>query len=168
MDPSALLSLAALCAPLVAPSTAYALMRVESGFNPYAIGVVGTSLQRQPRTYAEALATARHLHALGYNYSVGLAQINQRNFPRLGLTSETAFDPCRNLQAMQRVLGECMNRSRLSGAPQRELRDALSCYYSGDFHTGYRDGYVRRVAAAVPPPDFRRDAGHVAPLTTNP
>jgi len=152
MDTAALLGLVALCAPLVAPSTAYALMRVESSFNPYAIGVVGASLQRQPRTYAEALATARQLHSLGYDYSVGLAQINQRNFPRLGLTTETALDPCRNLQAMQRVLGECMTRSPQSGAPQRALRDALSCYYSGNFHTGYRDGYVRRVVAAVPPP----------------
>ena len=151
MDTAALLGLVALCAPLVAPSTAYALMRVESSFNPYAIGVVGASLQRQPRSYAEALATARRLQALGYDYSVGLTQINQRNFARLGLTTETAFDPCDNLQAMQRVLGECLNRSRQSGAPQRALRDALSCYYSGDFHTGYRDGYVRRVAAAVPP-----------------
>jgi len=151
MDTAALLGLVALCAPLVAPSTAYALMRVESDFNPYAIGVVGTSLQRQPRSYAEALATARRLQALGYDYSVGLTQINQRNFARLGLTTETAFDPCDNLQAMQRVLGECLNRSRQSGAPQRALRDALSCYYSGDFHTGYRDGYVRRVAGAVLP-----------------
>jgi type IV secretion system protein VirB1 len=150
MDTAALLGLVALCAPLVAPSTAYALMRVESSFNPYAIGVVGGSLQRQPRTYAEALATARQLHSLGYDYSVGLAQINQRNFARLSLTIESAFDPCRNLQAMQRVLGECMSRSQQSGAPQRALRDALSCYYSGDFRTGYRDGYVRRVAAAVP------------------
>jgi len=153
MDTAALLGLVALCAPLVAPSTAYALMRVESSFNPYAIGVVGASLQRQPRTYAEALATARRLRSLGYDYSVGLAQINQRNFARLGLTTETAFAPCRNLQAMQRVLSECMTRSRQSGAPQRALRDALSCYYSGDFHTGYRVGYVRRViAAAVPRP----------------
>jgi type IV secretion system protein VirB1 len=127
-------------------------MRVESSFNPYAIGVVGASLRRQPRTYAEALATARQIHSLGYDYSVGLAQINQRNFERLGLTIATALNPCRNLQAMQRVLGECLSRSGQSGAPQRALRDALSCYYSGDFHTGYRDGYVRRVAAAVPPP----------------
>ena len=151
MDTAALLGLVALCAPLVAPSTAYALMRVESDFNPYAIGVVGTSLQRQPRSYAEALATARRLQALGYDYSVGLTQINQRNFARLGLTTETAFDPCDNLQAMQRVLGECLNRSPQSGTPQRALRDALSCYYSGDFHTGYRDGHVRRVAGAVLP-----------------
>jgi type IV secretion system protein VirB1 len=152
MDAATLLGLMTLCAPLVAPSTAYALMRVESGINPYAIGVVGASLQRQPRTYAEALATARRLQSLGYDYSVGLAQINQRNFARLGLTTETAFDPCHNLQAMQRVLGECMNRSPQWGAPQHALRDALSCYYSGDFHTGYRDGYVRRVVASVPPP----------------
>jgi hypothetical protein len=73
----------------------------------------------------------------GHDYSVGLAQINQRNFTRLGLSTETAFDPCHNVQAMQHVLGACMSRSQQSGAPQRALRDALSCYYSGNFRTGY-------------------------------
>ena len=31
---------------------------------------------------------------------------------------------------------------------QLALRQALSCYYGGDFGTGFRDGYVQRVVAA--------------------
>ena len=69
--------MAAACAPLVHPATAQALVvEVESGFNPHAIGVVGGALERQPRSRAEALATARRLQRSGWNFSVGLAQIN--------------------------------------------------------------------------------------------
>ncbi len=145
-----LLALLLSCAPQVDPRTALALIDVESAANSYAIGVVGGSLVRQPRTRAEALATAKALRTGGWNFSVGLAQINVRNFDRLGLSNESAFDPCANLQAMQAVLGECFNRAQQrTPSPNAALRDALSCYYSGNFVTGHRDGYVRRVAQAA-------------------
>ena len=150
MDATTFSALAMACAPAVHAGTAQALVAVESGFNPHAIGVVGGVLERQPRTRAEALATANHLQATGWNFSVGLAQINLRNFERLGLTAATAFDPCQNLRAMQAVLGECFERSLSRAPPQAALRQALSCYYSGNFVTGFRHGYVQRVASAVP------------------
>ena len=148
MDISTFTTLALACAPLVHLGTAQALVAVESGFNPYAIGVVGGVLQRQPRNRAEALATARQLQAGGWNFSVGLAQINQRNLERLGLTTLAAFDPCQNLRAMQTVLSECFARTAVEAPPQAALRQALSCYYSGNFDTGFRHGYVQRVASA--------------------
>lgn len=151
MDATTFSALVMACAPAVHASTAQALITVESGFNPYAIGVVGGVLDRQPRNRAEALATADHLQAAGWNFSVGLAQINARNFERLGLTTATALDPCQNLRAMQAVLGECFERSGQGVEPQTALRQALSCYYSGNFVTGFRHGYVQRVASAVPP-----------------
>ena len=151
MDATTFSALVMACAPAVHASTAQALITVESGFNPYAIGVVGGVLDRQPRNRAEALATADHLQAAGWNFSVGLAQINVGNFERLGLTAATAFDPCQNLRAMQAVLGECFERSLSRAPPQAALRQALSCYYSGNFVTGFRHGYVQRVASAVPP-----------------
>ena len=70
------------CAPLVAQDTARALNRVESAGNPFAIGVVGGALARQPANLPEALATVAALEAAGWNYSVGLGQINKRNFER--------------------------------------------------------------------------------------
>ena len=151
MDAATFSALVMACAPAVHASTTQALIAVESSFNPHAIGVVGGVLDRQPRSRAEALATADHLQAAGWNFSVGLAQINVRNFERLGLTTVTAFDPCKNLRAMQAVLGECINRSGSGVEPQTALRQALSCYYSGNFVTGFRHGYVQRVASAVPP-----------------
>jgi type IV secretion system protein VirB1 len=154
MDSSMLLALALACAPNVDARTVEALVTVESSHNPHAIGVVGGSLVRRPRQRGEAVATAKSLRASGWDFSVGLAQINVRNFERLGLSIETAFDPCTSLAAMQAVLTECFERaSQRNGEvlpePQRTVRAALSCYYSGNFVTGFRQGYVRRVVTAA-------------------
>jgi type IV secretion system protein VirB1 len=152
VDTTDFTALASTCAPLVHTSTAHALVAVESGFNPHAIGVVGGALERQPRNRAEALATAKQLTANGWNFSVGLAQINLRNFERLGLNADTAFDPCQNLRAMQTVLSECLVRRPAKSLEQVALREALSCYYSGNAVTGFRHGYVQRVVRAAPAP----------------
>jgi type IV secretion system protein VirB1 len=152
MDASVFLALALVCAPQVHTDTARALVNVESAFNPWAIGVVGGALVRQPRHRAEALATARALRDAGWNFSVGLGQINVSNFERLGLTVESAFEPCANLSAMQAVLAECFDRASGSASKavdQVALRQALSCYYSGNFVTGFRHGYVRKVVVAA-------------------
>ena len=150
MSTAAFVALVSTCAPQVDPDTAAALVAVESSFNPHAIGVVHGALDRQPRHRSEALATARMLEAEGWNYSVGLAQINARNFERLGLTVESAFEPCANLTAMQAVLTECFERADArEGSPQRSLRQALSCYYSGNFVTGFQHGYVRKVVRSA-------------------
>jgi type IV secretion system protein VirB1 len=146
MDAATLVTLAVACAPAVHPDTTHALVKAESGRNPHAIGVVGGQLDRQPRTSHEALVTARQLQSDGWNFSVGLAQINLHNLPRLGLDLDSAFDPCSNLRSMQTVLGDCFDRARAKpGDGQAALRRALSCYYSGNFTTGFRHGYVSRV-----------------------
>lgn len=152
MDSSTFLALAMACAPQVHPTTAHALVFVESAFNPWAIGVVGGALRRQPTSQAEALATAQQLIADGRNFSVGLGQINVGNFQRLGLTTFSAFDPCLNLAAMQSVLTECFDRAvspQARASRQDALRRALSCYYSGNFSTGIRHGYVQKVVSAA-------------------
>ncbi|MDR8394862.1 MAG: lytic transglycosylase domain-containing protein [Paraburkholderia sp.] len=153
---AAFLTLAQQCAPAVAPSTMAAVVQVESGFNPYAIGVVHGHLQRQPANLDEAVATVHALEAAGWNYSVGLAQVNRSNWARFGLTPETVFDPCRNLAAGAAILEGCFERANDGGKPghgpaprpsQTALRAGLSCYASGDFLTGFRTGYVQRVVA---------------------
>ncbi len=149
MDAMAFGTLVMACAPFVHPVTAHALVAVESGFNPNAIGVVGGALRRQPRNRDEAVATATALRENGWNFSVGLSQINVGNFGRLGLTIPTAFDACGNLRAMQKILGECFERAGSREDTQKNLRRALSCYYSGNFTTGFRHGYVSRVVSAA-------------------
>lgn len=158
MDPVTFASFVMACAPLVDLGTARALVKVESDFNPHAIGVVAGALARKPGSRAEALATTRSLQAGGWNYSVGLAQINVHNFQRVGLTNDSAFDPCANLAAMQALLVDCYGRVASNNLPQRALRQALSCYYSGNPRTGFIHGYVQRVLRAAaatsssPPP----------------
>lgn len=120
------------------------VVHVESAFNPFAIGVVGGRLVRQPRNLAEAVSTARMLELRGFNYSVGLAQVNKHNFDRYGLDSyERAFQACPNLQAGSRILAECYGRSGGSWGK------SFSCYYSGNFTTGYRHGYVQKIFASM-------------------
>jgi type IV secretion system protein VirB1 len=152
---AAFLALTQQCAPAVAPATMAAIVRVESGFNPYAIGVVRGRLERQPANLDEAVATTRALEAGGWNYSAGLAQVNRANWVRLGLTPQAVFDPCRNLAAGAAILQGCFERARLRHPEaQNALRAGLSCYASGDFSTGFRTGYVQRVVADAACPDL--------------
>lgn len=117
--------------------------KVESSFNPYAIGVVGGRLARQPRNLGEALSTTRMLEREGYNFSLGIAQVNRYNLSKQGLASyEQAFAVCPNLQAGSRILAECYARSG------KDWGKAFSCYYSGNFTTGFRHGYVQKVVAS--------------------
>ncbi|CAM4343267.1 lytic transglycosylase domain-containing protein [Stenotrophomonas indicatrix] len=116
------------------------VINVESSRNPYAIGVVGGALVRQPKALDEALATVRMLEEKGYNFSIGLAQVNRYNLAKYGLDSyEKAFQQCPNLQAGSRILAECYKRSG------KDWGKSFSCYYSGNFETGFRHGYVQKV-----------------------
>lgn len=119
------------------------VVRVESSFNRFAIGVVGGRLVRQPHNLPEALATARMLRERGFNFSLGLAQVNRDNLGKYHLTLERAFDACPNLQAGTRILADCHARSG------NDWGKALSCYYSGNFASGFRDGYVQKVLASM-------------------
>ena len=147
MDAATFIALATLCAPLVHPGTAQAIVATESTFNSNAIGVVAGRLERQPRNVDEAVATANALRAQGRNFSIGLAQINVRNLDRFGMSMVDGFDACKNLRAMQLVLGDCYERAGANDGSQPSLRRALSCSYSGNFTTGFRHGYVSRVVS---------------------
>lgn len=141
------------CAPNVAPQTLMAVARVESSFNPYAIGVVGGRLERQPRNQAEAVATARNLERQNYNFSLGATQVNRYNLPKYNESYDTIFDVCRNFKTGAAILEECFVRAkRRFGEDQASLRAAFSCYYSGNFSTGFRHGYVQKVVAAASEP----------------
>lgn len=132
------------CPNLAVPmSVMQHVIRVESSQNPYAIGVVGGRLARQPKSMSEAVATAQMLEQKGLNFSLGIAQVNRYNLPKYGLGSyQQAFDVCSNIQAGTRILRECYDRARDWGK-------AFSCYYSGNFVTGYKHGYVQKVFASM-------------------
>ena len=146
------LSLAANCAPTVAPETLQAVVRIESGFESLAVGVNGEpDVQVRASTIAEASAAVRALVKQGRSVDLGLGQINSRNLNRLGLTIEAAFDPCRNLAAAGAILAAAYAQARPHRTDdQAGLRAALSIYNTGDATRGLRNGYVARVLNAVP------------------
>lgn len=144
------IAMAQQCAPTIAPQTLAAVAHVESSFNPFAIGVVGGRLERQPRNQSEAVATARELERLGYNFSLGAVQVNRYNLAKYGESYETIFDLCRNIRAGAAILEECFTRAKpIYKDDQKALRAAFSCYYSGNFSTGFKHGYVQKVVLAA-------------------
>lgn len=143
--------LAERCAPAVAAPTLMSIVRVESGFNPLAIGVNG--LPRviiKSANAADAARQAATLIAAGRSVDLGLAQINSKNLRRLGLTVEDAFDPCRNLAASATVLRAGWSRASAADiTPVGAMQATLSLYNTGTTARGLRNGYVAKVAAAA-------------------
>lgn len=133
------------CPDLAVPlDVMHHVVRIESSRNQFAIGVVGGHLVRQPQNLPEALSTVRMLEGRGYNFSIGLAQVNRYNLGKYGLDSyEKAFQACPNLQAGSRILADCYSRSG------GDWGKSFSCYYSGNFVAGYRHGYVQKIYASM-------------------
>ena len=137
------------CAPMVDQQLMMRVISVESSHNPYAIGVVNAHLQRQPQNITEAKATAQFLENAGYNYSVGLAQINRSNFSRFNLNFDNVFDACTNLNAGGQILRECINRASAQGYQADITHKALSCYYSGQLNSAVGTQYANNVLAKL-------------------
>lgn len=144
------------CAPTVDPQTMAAIIKVESNNNPYAIGVVGGRLVRQPINHAEAVATAKQLAAEGWNFSIGLTQLNRVHLSNNKLTYDQAFDACTNLHVGSKILEQCYRQALQQGSePQMALQRAFSCYYSGNFWQGFQSeglnkpSYVQKVFASA-------------------
>ena len=137
------------CAPMVDQQLMMRIISIESSHNPYAIGVVNARLQRQPQNLTEAKATANFLENAGYNYSVGLAQINRSNFSRFNLNFNNVFDACTNLNAGGQILSECLNRASARGYQADVTHKALSCYYSGQLNSEVGTQYANKVLAKL-------------------
>lgn len=115
-----------------------AIVRTESSAHPFAIGVVGHYLSRQPTSQVEANQVVSRLVEGKYNYSVGIAQVNQSNFKPYGLHQGNMFDTCTNLSVGSKILKACHDQ-------HQDWQKAYSCYYSGNAVTGFRHGYVAKV-----------------------
>ena len=74
----------------------------------------------------------------------GLSQVNRYNLGKYGLDSyEKAFEPCANRTAGSKILAECYHRAG------GDWGKSFSCYYSGNFSTGFRHGYVQKIYACL-------------------
>jgi len=104
LTPAAALAIAVRC---VGPALAPVMVGVaehESGLQPFAIHDNATGRSYSPDTQAEAIRIASALISAGHDIDAGIGQVNVRNWSWLGLTMQTALDPCRNLAAGARVL----------------------------------------------------------------
>lgn len=149
-------ALAAQCAPAIAAETLLSVAKVESGFDPLAIGVNGKpAIAVRATSRSEAVEKASKLIAAGRSVDLGLGQINTRNLDWLGLSIEAAFDPCLNLGASARVLADAYSRGADRGrGEQPALLTAFSYYNTGNPDRGFQNGYVAKVtkaAAAIVP-----------------
>ena len=124
----------------VPPLQMSAIVRTESSAHPFAIGVVGHYLSRQPTSQVEANNVIAQLIDGKYNFSVGITQVNQANFKTYGLHQGNMFDVCTNLSVGSKILKACHEQ-------YQDWQKAYSCYYSGNPTTGFAHGYVRKVLA---------------------
>lgn len=141
------IALAQACAPLVEYQTLAAVVKTESDFKPFVIGVNGDiKLSHQPETKEEAVKTANWLISKGINIDMGLGQINSSNLEMVGLTVSDIFDPCNNLQATAKILSSNYAQAKRNEPDdQTALRATISAYNTGSFAKGFSNGYVQRV-----------------------
>ncbi|WP_114969356.1 lytic transglycosylase domain-containing protein [Rhodoferax ferrireducens] len=127
-----------MCAPAVDPVTMAAVVKQESGGRPW---VVNNNTTRKSMAFAsKAVAVAAAVAAVGRGESVdmGLAQINSKNLPALGLTVEQVFDPCTNIAAGANILAASYGRAGSLGG-------ALSMYNTGRFDSKIGATYAQKV-----------------------
>ena len=74
----------------------------------------------------------------GDNVDMGLAQINSKNLPALGLTVEQVFDPCTNIAAGANILAAGYARTGSLGG-------ALSMYNTGRSDSTIGAAYAQKV-----------------------
>jgi type IV secretion system protein VirB1 len=129
----------------VDPNVMVGIAAHESHLNPFAIhDNAGGSYY--PDTREKAIQILARLMTSGHgNLDVGLTQVNTRNFRWLGLTLETALDPCRSMAAGAKVL------------------TAFSGYNTGSPTRGITNGYAAAVTASIQA--VQRNANNLDPTT---
>jgi type IV secretion system protein VirB1 len=136
--PVTLNELVTICAPRVAPVTALAVIKVESGGNPWAIGDNDARRSYFPRSYQDAVSLARGLLAQGHNIDAGLMQVNSANWSTYGLTPETVFDPCTNVNSGAAILRKSYAAASRNYSGREALFHAFEIYNSGRANGAWR------------------------------
>jgi type IV secretion system protein VirB1 len=135
------------CASHVAENTMMAIIKTESNGNPLAIGLNrGYKLLYQPRDYNQAREWVNYLEAHGYNFDIGIAQVNIKNIHKFGYKATDALNPCINL----RIGSDIIQKNYLNALPssknqQEALYKAISSYNTGNNQSGFYNGYVKKV-----------------------
>ncbi|QKE42185.1 MAG: lytic transglycosylase domain-containing protein [Ferrovum myxofaciens] len=142
------------CAPQVAPITMAAIVQQESGGDSLALHDNDSGKTYHLGSLYEAAQMAGDLIRQGHSVDIGLAQINSKNLPALGLTMDQVLDPCTNLAAAQAIL---LSAWAQSGG---NLQGALSAYNTGNTRGLSGARYSARVFEKAGVPSI--PGGHLA------
>lgn len=150
-------SVLAACAKAENLPTLKKVIQHESNGYQYAVGINSKNIKltRSPKNEDEAYRLVRWLEKKGVSFDLGYGQINSANLAKQGYTGDRlrkAFDACENIKMSDLYYSDCLERS--SG----NIDKALSCYNTGDFQSGFSNGYVAKVNAlneeGIDKPDF--------------
>jgi len=138
------------CGPSVDPSLTKAIIRVESGGNPFAIGDNTARRSYFPVSKADAVQLAGYLLSQGHNLDMGLMQINSCHLGKKRLSLDDLFDPCENIKFGTSLLAHHFRMH--SGDPDNSqvFFKALSAYNTGSAWRGPE--YINRILEAVNAP----------------
>ncbi|MGL5290038.1 MAG: lytic transglycosylase domain-containing protein [Aeromonas sp.] len=143
------------CGPSVSPVTLSAVIRTESGGDPYVVANVTDGTSHRFKTANDATRFVNTLSQQGKRFSAGLMQIYSGNFSALNLDNNSVFDPCTNIRAGAKILTENYESIKV-GEAQDKLKKTLSKYYSGNERVGLKKepqygntSYVERVSSKV-------------------
>ena len=145
-----MLELLMVCAPAVDPVTMAAVVMQESGGRPWVLN--NNTAKKSVAFTSKAAAVAVAVAAVGRGESVdlGLAQINNKNLPALGLSVDQVFDPCTNIAAGAAILAAGYKKAG-------SLSGALSTYNTGRSDSKVGAVYAQKVfgQAGVKVPDIK-------------
>ena len=136
------------CCPNVSSTTMLAIIKTESNFNPLALNLNDKRkhLSYPATNLKQATAWAQYLERHGYNFDVGLGQINIKNIHKYGYHAEDLLEPCLNLKVAGYILQQnYINAKSSSNNSKSALYMAISAYNTGNYRAGFSNGYVSRV-----------------------
>ncbi|MEX3555978.1 MAG: lytic transglycosylase domain-containing protein [Burkholderia gladioli] len=137
------------------------IVKVESRGRQYALADAGPKglpwkgvREKMVRSYFptnadEAEQIATRLIAANHIVAIGLSQVSSENLRRFGLNVRQVLDPCTNLRTGSTILTEFYLKARKTIAdPDRAILAAISAYNTGNFTSGFSNGYVKSVVDA--------------------
>lgn len=143
-----LMTLAQVCGPNVHPTTTMAIIKVESGGNPYAINDNTSGHSYSFTNKDDAVYKSYELLTLGHSIDMGLMQINSVHLKGMKIRYYDLFEPCYNVQIGTKILSDFYVKYSEPGLnKEQRLYRALSAYNTGSPWKGTR--YTNKILAAA-------------------
>ena len=121
------------------------IIRVESSFKPWSINVNGVAGSFSFEKRQQASRKIIDLLESGANFDVGLMQVNNKNLLKFKVDERQALDPCLNIYLGSKIFHDAYVTVISSNQIyQNPLLITLSVYNTGNFTSGFTNGYVKK------------------------